>query len=94
MPVYAVKAVRPDGTEETARIEAADEAAAVAAAASAGLTPFNVALATARPVARTTSRDRKLATRVARELSVLTAAGLSVEPALAALTRHFRGPAA
>jgi len=57
MPVYAVKAVRPDGTEETARIEAADEAAAVAAAASAGLTPFNVALATARPVAR-----RRLAT--------------------------------
>lgn len=88
MPVYAVKAVRPDGTEETARIEAADEAAAVAAAAASGLTPYHVSLAAARPAARTRSGDRKLATRIARELSVLTAAGLSVEPALAALTRH------
>lgn len=88
MPVYSVRAIRQDGAEETVRIEAPDELAAVAAAAASGLTPFNVSPATALPVARTNARDRKLATRVARELSVLTAAGLSVEPALSALTRH------
>lgn len=92
MPVFAVKALRPDGAEETSRIEAADETTAAAAAAARGLTPIGVRLAAAQSEPRAGARDRKLATRVARELSVLTAAGLSVEPALAALARHAGDP--
>jgi general secretion pathway protein F len=88
MPVFAVQAIRPDGGEETIRIESNDKAAAAATISARGLTPIRVLPAKDTPQKSATGRARKMATRMARELSVLTAAGLSIEPALAALSRH------
>ena len=92
MGVYAVRALRPDGGEETARIEAASEILAAATAQSRGLTPIAVKPAAEARQARPNKRARTLATRVARELSILIQAGLSIEPALAALSRHASEP--
>lgn len=88
MPVFAVRAIKPDGGEEILRLEAADGQAAAASASARGLTPIAVRPAREAATPRAPRGSAKLATRVARELSILTAAGLSVEPALAALTRH------
>lgn len=88
MAVFAVRVARPGGGIETARIEAANGDAAAAAAMARGLTPLSVSVARPEAAPRTSASKKKLATRVARELSVLTGAGLSVEPALSALTRH------
>lgn len=88
MPVYAVRAIKPDGGEDILRLDAPDGSAAAAAASARGLTPIKVSLAQEESVPRAARGSAKLATRLAREMSVLTAAGLSVEPALAALTRH------
>ena len=88
MGVWSVRALRADGGEETARIEAASESLAAAAAQSRGLTPIAVKPAAALREARPSKRERTLATRVSRELSILIQAGLSIEPALAALSRH------
>ncbi|MCA8979717.1 MAG: type II secretion system F family protein [Planctomycetes bacterium] len=88
MAVFAVRVAKPGGGIETARIEAATSDAAAAAAMARGLTPLSVSAAKPEAAPRSSAKKRKLATRVARELSVLTAAGLSVEPALAALAKH------
>ena len=88
MALYAVRALRQDGGEETARIDAASEALAAAVAQSRGLIPIDISPAAAPRAARPNKRLRSLATRVARELSILMQAGLSIEPALAALSRH------
>jgi general secretion pathway protein F len=88
MALYAVRALRQDGGEEVARIDAASEALAAAVAQSRGLIPIDVSPAAAPRAARPNKRARSLATRVARELSILIQAGLSIEPALAALSRH------
>ncbi len=88
MALFAVSAIHPDGAEETIRIEAADKAAAAAVISARGLTPVRVRPAQDAPRKQAAGRARKMATRLARELSVLTAAGLSIEPALAALSRH------
>ncbi|PIW31031.1 MAG: hypothetical protein COW29_02795 [Rhodobacterales bacterium CG15_BIG_FIL_POST_REV_8_21_14_020_59_13] len=88
MALFAVSAIRPDGGEELLRIEAGDKAGAAAAVAARGLTPIRVQPAREAPPKQASGRARKMATRLARELSVLTAAGLSIEPALAALSRH------
>lgn len=88
MPEFAVRAISFDGAEEIVRIDAADSAAAAASASARGLTPIAVKLARDTRAPKPVRGAAKLATRLAREMSVLTAAGLSVEPALAALTRH------
>ncbi|MEE2525561.1 type II secretion system F family protein [Hyphobacterium sp. HN65] len=88
MASFAVRAIRPDGGEETIRIEAADKTAAAAAVSARGMTPIRVQPAAQSATRRASGRSRKLATRIVRELSVLIAAGLSIEPALAALSRH------
>jgi general secretion pathway protein F len=88
MALFAVRAIRPDGGEETVRIEAADKAGAAAAITARGLTPIRVQPAREAAQKQATGKAKKMATRLARELSVLTAAGLSIEPALAALSRH------
>ena len=88
MALFAVSAIRPDGGAETIRIDAADKAAAAAAITARGLTPIRVQPAREAPQKQASGRAKKMATRLARELSVLTAAGLSIEPALAALSRH------
>lgn len=88
MASFAVRAIRADGGEETLRIEAADKIAAAAAVSARGLTPIRVQPAAQTATRRASGRSRKLAIRIIRELSVLIAAGLSIEPALAALSRH------
>ncbi|WP_421792895.1 type II secretion system F family protein [Hyphobacterium sp.] len=88
MALFAVRAIRPDGGEETVRIEATDKTAAAATVTARGLTPIRVQPARQTAQRQASGRSRKLATRIARELSVLIAAGLSIEPALAALSRH------
>lgn len=88
MAWFAVRAIRPDGGEETIRIEAADKTAAAANISARGLTPIRVQAARDAAAPRSAGGSAKLATRIARELSVLIAAGLSIEPALAALSRH------
>ena len=88
MALFAVSAIRPDGGEETIRIEAGDRTAAAAAISARGLTPIRVQSAKEAPQKQASGKAKKMATRLARELSVLTAAGLSIEPALAALSRH------
>jgi len=88
MALFAVSAIRPDGGEETIRIEAGDRTAAAAAISARGLTPIRVQSAREAPQKQASGKAKKMATRLARELSVLTAAGLSIEPALAALSRH------
>jgi general secretion pathway protein F len=52
------------------------------------LTPIRIQPAREAATRRPAGGSAKLATRIARELSVLIAAGLSIEPALAALSRH------
>jgi general secretion pathway protein F len=88
MAWFAVRAIRPDGGEESIRIEAADRQAAAAIVTARGLTPIQIQTAREKPVPRPAAGSARLATRIARELSVLIAAGLSIEPALAALSRH------
>lgn len=88
MASFAVRAIRADGGEETIRLEAADKTAAAAAVSARGLTPIRVQTATQSAPRAASGQSRKMATRIARELSVLIAAGLSIEPALAALSRH------
>ncbi|WP_420430899.1 type II secretion system F family protein [Hyphobacterium sp.] len=88
MAWFAVRAIRPDGGEETIRIEAADKTAAAATISARGLTPIRIQTARDTTAPRPSGGSAKLATRIARELSVLIAAGLSIEPALAALSRH------
>lgn len=88
MAWFAVRAIRPDGGEETIRIEAANKTAAAANISARGLTPIRIQAARDAAAPRSAGGSAKLATRIARELSVLIAAGLSIEPALAALSRH------
>tara|TARA_R110002073_G_scaffold18859_8_gene69659 strand:+ start:4103 stop:5299 length:1197 start_codon:yes stop_codon:yes gene_type:complete len=88
MAVFAVRTIKPEGGEEIVRLEAKDSQTAAAAAAARGLTPISVSLARDETAPKSVRGAAKLATRLAREMSVLTAAGLSVEPALAALSRH------
>jgi general secretion pathway protein F len=86
MSQYLVKTARSDGSLEEVHISADSEIAAARAARQRGLTPLSVHKSTGKSTQKVRGAA-EAATRLARELSALVGAGLTVERALQSLQK-------
>ncbi|PHR59688.1 MAG: hypothetical protein COA47_09320 [Robiginitomaculum sp.] len=87
---WLVKATRDDGEVEELIVMATNELAAAGQARSRGLNPIKVSLDRAKTAKRIRGSG-PAATRIARELSALIGAGLTVEKALASIQKFADG---